>query len=265
MTVYLRGIQKCDRVQTTAANRPQTTCALPICLTALRSLWEVPACSSSTPFFVQSVRPRHAGVSVTHGRTIRAALRYLPGPRPSPIRCRRVARKRRIWRRCDSAPCRHATTCTSPGLACFRSARLTTSTARSLLIDSWNRHLPTVAFPFRVLLALVGQANHTSAHLGLRSSNGSAFHQLPDPSTNDREPSAPSERKRHAPQSRQVRAFHPATRPVSEFPVNCRPFPKPCCHYKTELACMARLFGGALLEMLIRRSATAQTSAAKLL
>src|ERR1019366_5190793 len=76
----------------------------------------------------------------------------------------------------------------------------------------------------------------TSAHLGLRSSNGSAFHQLPDPSTNDREPSAPSERKRHGPQSRQVRAFHPATRPVSEFPVNCRPFPKPCCHHRMESA-----------------------------
>src|ERR1035441_1261236 len=50
MTVYLRGIQKCDRVQTTAANRPQTTSAKPASLTALRSLWEVPACSSSTSF-----------------------------------------------------------------------------------------------------------------------------------------------------------------------------------------------------------------------
>jgi hypothetical protein len=33
-----------------------------------------------------------------------------------------------------------------------------------------------------------------------------------------------------------VRAFHPATRPVSEFPVNCRPFPKPCCHHRMESA-----------------------------
>src|ERR1039457_1749514 len=45
------------------------------------------------------------------------------------------------------------------GGAFFRSGKLTTSTARSLLIDSWNRHLPTVAFPFCVFLALVGQTN----------------------------------------------------------------------------------------------------------
>src|ERR1017187_9559140 len=67
--------------------------------------------------------------------------------------------KEEYGRRCDSVPCRHATTCTSPGLAYFRSARLTTSTARSLLIDSGNRPLSAVAFPFCVFLALVGQTN----------------------------------------------------------------------------------------------------------
>ena|ERR1017187_3033126 len=39
----------------------------------------------------------------------------------------------------------------------------TTSTARSLLIDSWNRHLPIVALPFCVvfplIVRLVGQMN----------------------------------------------------------------------------------------------------------
>jgi hypothetical protein len=31
--------------------------------------------------------------------------------------------------------------------------------ARCLLVNIWNRFHPAVAFPFRVLLALVGQAN----------------------------------------------------------------------------------------------------------
>src|ERR1019366_3918973 len=51
------------------------------------------------------------------------------------------------------------------GLACFRSARLTTSTARRILIDSGNRP-SAVAFPFCVFLALVGQTNPQPPALG---------------------------------------------------------------------------------------------------
>src|ERR1019366_7787832 len=105
----------------------------------------------------------------------------------------------------------------------------------------------------------------TSARRGFRSSNGNTFHPLPVPSTNDRATFAPGERQRQPQRFRQVRAVHPATGPASEVPANCRPSPKSCCHHKTELACIARLFGGALLEILIRRSATAQTSASRFL
>ena len=76
----------------------------------------------------------------------------------------------------------------------------------------------------------------TSAHFGLRSSDGSACHQLPDPSTSDREPSAPDEPLRHRQRFRQVQAFHLPIGPASEFPTNCRPSPKSYCHHKLKLA-----------------------------
>ena len=62
----------------------------------------------------------------------------------------------------------------------------------------------------------------TSAHLGPRNSDGNAFRQLPSPSTNDREPSVPDERKRHEPQFHRVRASHPAIGPASGFLRNRR-------------------------------------------